>query len=213
MNAEDMWDERYNEADQIWSGNVNAAVADVVSDLEPGTALDIGSGEGADAIWLAQRGWQVIGLDISRVAVQRAAQAADAAGLSAGRAHFVVADVTNWQTEDTYQLVTATFLHSQGAFDRAGALHVARDLVAPGGYLLVISHAEFPPWAIARHQAEGHDHEHDATTPASELELLQLDSDQWNVELAELRSREATGPEGEQATLRDTVVLVRRRSE
>lgn len=54
--SENSWDERYRESDRIWPGNVNAVLADVAADLSPETALDIGCGEGADTMWLAQRG-------------------------------------------------------------------------------------------------------------------------------------------------------------
>lgn len=105
----------------------------------------------------------------------------------------------------------ATFLHWQGDFDRAGALRRAKEIVAPGGHLLVISHAEFPPWATAHDQlAGGHDHKHEATTPDSELEILQLNPHHRNIELAQLRTRDAPGPQGEQATLHDTVILAQR---
>lgn len=67
MDSEQTWDERYSESDQIWSGKVNTVLADAVADLTPGTALDIGSGEGADVLWLARRGWRVTGIDVSRV--------------------------------------------------------------------------------------------------------------------------------------------------
>lgn len=205
-----IWDDRYREADHIWSGNVNVALADVGRSLTPGTALDLGSGEGADVIWLAENGWQATGVDISGVAVSRAEQAARAREISVDRARFLVADLTTWEPDQTYDLVVSSFLHSQGDFDRVGILRATRDYVADDGYLLVISHATFPPWAQAHRDADAKDHLHDATTPESELELLQLDPSSWTVEIAELRSREATGPDGQVATLQDTVVLVRK---
>jgi 2-polyprenyl-3-methyl-5-hydroxy-6-metoxy-1,4-benzoquinol methylase len=73
------WDERYAVSEQIWSGEPNVALVAEVDDLEPGTALDVGCGEGADAIWLANRGWQVTAIDVSDIALQRAATAAEQA--------------------------------------------------------------------------------------------------------------------------------------
>ena len=67
------WDERYATSPALWSGHVNAVVADEAGRLAPGTALDVGCGEGGDALWLAERGWQVLGVDVSRVALERAA--------------------------------------------------------------------------------------------------------------------------------------------
>ena len=212
VNPETFWDERYGESDAIWSGNVNIALADVVveRELEPGTALDLGCGEGADALWLAQHGWRTTGLDISVVAVQRARAAAKAQGFSAAQARFEAADLMSWNSDQKFDLITASFLQSPVQFDRAQALHVAQDLVAPGGRLLVISHASFPPWAKDHHEDADHEAKHETTTPESELELLQLDERRWSVEIAELRSREITAPDGKLASLDDTVILARR---
>lgn len=85
----DFWEERYGSSGQVRSGRVNATTASVVADLEaagvvPGTALDLGCGEGGDALWLARRGWRVTGLDISPTAIGRARDAAVAAGLDEG---------------------------------------------------------------------------------------------------------------------------------
>src|SRR3954451_34496 len=75
------WDARYSERDgTMWSGRPNGRLAAEVADLPPGRALDIGCGEGADAIWLARRGWTVAAIDISNVAVGRAREAAQVAG-------------------------------------------------------------------------------------------------------------------------------------
>jgi len=85
MDNEDFWDERYRSADALWSGQPNPQLVIEAADLAPGTALDAGSGEGADAIWLAARGWQVTTVDISTVALERgAAQPARLASMSHG---------------------------------------------------------------------------------------------------------------------------------
>src|SRR3954464_14106502 len=77
------WDARYGEpGDALWSGRPNGRLVAELADLAPGRALDVGCGEGADAIWLAQRGWAVTAVDISSVAVARAREAAELAGVS-----------------------------------------------------------------------------------------------------------------------------------
>ncbi|MDN3495216.1 methyltransferase domain-containing protein [Planococcus sp. APC 4015] len=86
---EQYWEHRY--ADRMWSGKPNATMVDIVSRLTPGRALDLGCGEGADTIWLAEHGWDATGIDISPTAVARARQAARAAGVTA---RFVVSDLS-----------------------------------------------------------------------------------------------------------------------
>ena len=76
------WEEHYGERDRVWSGRVNVQFADVVADLPPGRALDLGCGEGADAVWLAERGWNVVAVDISETALGRAREAASSRGVS-----------------------------------------------------------------------------------------------------------------------------------
>ncbi len=80
MFEEQAWEERYRASPAVWSGNPNPQLVAEATDLPAGRALDIGSGEGADTIWLAARGWQVTALDFSRVALERAAGHAEAAG-------------------------------------------------------------------------------------------------------------------------------------
>ena len=82
------WEEHYGERDRVWSGRVNVQFADVVADLTPGRALDLGCGEGADAVWLAERGWDVVAVDISDTALGRAREAARSRGV-ADRIEFV----------------------------------------------------------------------------------------------------------------------------
>lgn len=128
------WDARYG-ATHIWSGEPNGALMALTSDLAPGTALDVGCGEGADAVWLARRGWTVTGLDVSRVAVDRARAAAEAAGV----------EIT-WLVEGFGE-------HPLGPFDLVSAQYPAvpkrdddaaerafADAVAPGGRLVFVHH-------------------------------------------------------------------------
>ena len=74
------WDARYGEREAMWSGRPNGRLVVEVGTLTPGSALDVGCGEGADAMWLAQRGWTVTAIDISDVAIRRAREAAERAG-------------------------------------------------------------------------------------------------------------------------------------
>lgn len=70
------WDEMYRSCDQVFSGKPNGVLVTETVDLPPGQALDVGCGEGADALFLARRGWQVTAVDISQIALQRATAAA-----------------------------------------------------------------------------------------------------------------------------------------
>lgn len=201
----DFWEERYSGTDQVWSGRPNQILTQVAADLTPGRALDLGCGEGGDAIWLAGQGWDVTGLDISLTATRRAAEAARAAGLPPERIRFLAADLAALDHAGTFDLVTASYLHSPVEFPRTEVLRHAAGLVAPGGHLLVLSHADFPPWSQARDHGE-----HRFLSAAEEVAEIGLDGPGWTVVLAETRSRDAVGPEGQQAILDDAVVLARR---
>lgn len=201
----DYWEERYATQERMWSGSVNATMADVVKDLEPGTALDLGCGEGADVRWLASQGWKAHGLDISPTAIDRARDAARAEALDG--ATFGVADLSTWRPDATYDLVTASFLHSPVDLPRSAILRVAAEAVAPGGRLLVVTHAAPPPWARPEHTAH-----HTFQGAAEELESLGLDASAWDVEIAHDRARTTTHPEHGAAVLMDGVVLVSRRA-
>lgn len=207
----EFWETRYQGVDRVWSGRVNAVLADTAVTLEPGSALDLGCGEGGDAVWLAQHGWRVTGVDVSPTAVARAAQAASALGLHPESLRFEASDLATWQAPEVYDLVTASFLHSWPVLiPRTEILRRAASYVAPGGHLLVTSHAAPPPWADTSHA-----HEHIFPTPEADLADLALDADPaggtWQVVACEVRERGTTGPDGAPATLADSVVLVRRR--
>ncbi len=91
------WDERYRSRSTLWSGNPNAHLVSEASGLAPGAALDVGSGEGADAIWLAERGWRVTAVDFSSVALERgAARAVEVGADVAQRIDWLHEDLTDW---------------------------------------------------------------------------------------------------------------------
>jgi SAM-dependent methyltransferase len=181
----------------------------VPASATPGRALDLGCGEGGDAIWLAQHGWRATGLDISPSAIARARAAADTLGLGADSIRFEVSDLEalgDLPDAERYDLVTACFLQSPVALSREQILRRAAERVSPGGRLLIISHAAPPPWSgLAHRHAEG------MPQPADDLAALDLAPELWDVELAEVRQRDAVGPDGQHAVLDDGVVLVRRR--
>ncbi len=206
--AAGFWESRYAERDLIWSGEPNHALVATVSGLRPGQALDLGCGEGADSVWLAERGWQVTAIDVASTAVARGRLLAARHHVEEGRITWLVQDLSSWHPAASYELVSACFLHSPVTLPRTAALRRAASAVNPGGHLLIVGHAEAPPWAKA-HAHDGADHRF--LGPAEELAGLELDEDTWETVVAEIRPRQATGPNGEHATLQDTVILLRRR--
>jgi trans-aconitate methyltransferase len=197
------WEFRYQESPKRWSGNPNATLVDVVAPLTPGRAVDLGCGEGADAIWLARQGWTVLGVDISPTAVTRARGAALEAGVD-GRVTFAAHDLSTWEPEGEIDLVTASFFHSREELPRTEILRRAAAHVAPGGHLAIVSHAAPPPWSEHAH------HDELLLDADGEVAALAL-GDDWEVVLAEHRERAATSPAGESAHLEDVAVLLRRR--
>src|ERR1700678_2351955 len=133
------WDERYAGAEQLWSGEPNASLVAEVSDLEPGTALDVGCGEGADAIWLAGRGWRVTAIDVSRIALQRAAAAAEQFHIDVEWIHTGLLDAP--LPTAGYDLVSAHYPALLHTPDRDAERRLLA-AVAPRGHLLVVHHAD-----------------------------------------------------------------------
>jgi SAM-dependent methyltransferase len=208
VDATRFWDERYvsrrTEHGRMWSGRVNATVAQQVSELTPGTALELGSGEGADALWLAEHGWTVTALDISSVALEVGAGEAARAGLT-DRIDWVQTDLTTWRPSAQYDLVTSAFMHSPVDFPREAILRRAASAVAPGGRLLVVGHGGFPPMS---------EHVHDTEippfpSPDDVLATLDLPIG-WVVETNALIERTVKWRDEEDVVLVDTVLRVRR---
>lgn len=197
--GQDEWDERYGTAEQIWSGDPNGALVAEVAALQRGRALDVGCGEGADAIWLAAEGWQVTALDVSRVALDRAQRHAVQAGVEVQWLHAGLLDAD--LEPSGFDLVSAQYpaLRLTGPDDETHqrALLAA---VAPGGTLLVVHHH------VDQHGTHGDDHEHgdhehgsngfdpaDYVMPADVARLL---DDGWQVAVNERRPRHLTSGAG-----------------
>ncbi|MEU3660675.1 class I SAM-dependent methyltransferase [Streptomyces sp. NPDC032940] len=201
--AAEFWEARYRDTDRVWSGRPNALLVRETGDLAPGTALDLGCGEGADAVWLAGRGWRVTGVDISATALERAAGHAADAG---------VGDRVSWERHElghsfpqgSFDLVSAHYLQSPVALDQGTVLRAAAAAVADGGTLLVVMHAGWPSW-----QTEP---PFDAVFPTldSVLDELALPAGEWTVLTKETVRRPSASPEGAEGHRDDNVWRLRR---
>lgn len=193
------WDERYAGQERMWSGRPNGTLVAEITGRAPGHALDVGCGEGADAIWLAQNGWQVTAVDVSQVALDRAEAAARDAGVD-----------VNWQRSDVidtplpqgpFDLVSAHYVplpHTPGD----DALRALLAAVAPDGILLVVGHAHFNADHAKKHGINPDDYvqAHDVAT---------FLDDGWEIETYETRPR--VMPPGQDSPHGDDIVLMARR--
>jgi SAM-dependent methyltransferase len=194
------WDQRYADAERVWSGRPNGALVAEVVDLAPGRALDVGCGEGADAVWLALKGWDVTALDVSRVALDRARAAAEQVGATVTWLHTGLLDAA--VPAMSFDLVSAQYpaLLRTPNNDAERALLSA---VAPGGTLLVVHHADVDP---EHAKARGFDPA-DYVSPADVAALL---DDGWQVEVDERRPRHVDGGAGAHHS-HDLVLKARRK--
>jgi SAM-dependent methyltransferase len=193
------WDRRYADLDQVWSGRPNGALVAEVAGLPAGRALDVGCGEGADAVWLARQGWQVTALDVSQVALERATQAAREAGAQVTWLHSGLLDAP--LSPATFDLVSAQYpalLRTPGR----DAERMLLSLVAPGGLLLVVHHS-----VLTHHQ-----HRDDGFNPDNYVQPADvaavLDQD-WRLEVQEERPRSVSTGAGSHH-IADVVVRARR---
>jgi SAM-dependent methyltransferase len=201
------WEERYA-GDRVWSGKVNVQLQAEAASLVPGRALDVGCGEGGDAIWLASQGWDVTASDFAETALARVAEHAAEAGVR-DRVATRRIDVRTFEPDgETWDLVTAHFLH----LPDGGMVDVVRRLtsaVAPGGTLLVVGHDPGDLATGLRHGHRSFMHTADQLLPALGEEGV---DDEWEVEVCESRPRTQAHPEtGEEVAVADAVLRARRR--
>lgn len=199
--TEEFWDDLYSKRDQIWSGKPNVQLVSAVRTIQPGTALDLGCGEGGDALWLAQQGWHVTATDVSPVALERSRALAAAHGQE-DNIEFQQHDFTVSFPASTYDLVSAQFLQSPIEFQRTEVLQKAAAAVAQGGYLLIVEHGSAPSWSP---HASMH-----FPSAQETFDSLGLDEADWHIEVLDAPRRPITGPSGEQAMIKDNVIFARR---
>jgi SAM-dependent methyltransferase len=136
MGRED-WNRRYAGTELVWTAQPNRFLVAETEHLRPGRALDLACGEGRNAVWLAERGWEVVGVDFSDVALEKARALADAGGVDASWVH---ADLLDFEpSRGAFDLVVAFYLQLPSNV-RAPVLRRAADAVASGGTLLVVAH-------------------------------------------------------------------------
>jgi SAM-dependent methyltransferase len=203
-NAKEYWEEHYGERDRIWSGRVNVQLAAVARDLAPGRALDLGCGEGGDAVWLAEQGWHVVAVDVSETALARAGAEARARGVL-DRIDFQHHDLSDSFPAGSFDLASAQFLHSTVRLERPQILRNAASAVAPGGLLVIVDHAAPPPFS------KKVPHDHPFPRPEEVLAELDLPAAEWERVRVEVVDRDGTDPDGQPFIWRDNVMVLRRR--
>lgn len=204
--APEFWEEFYRDREVAWGRRPNPLLVDVVTEvgLRAGQVLELGAGHGGDSVWLATQGWTVTSVDVSATALRRVDDAAAEAGV-ADRVRTERHELPSSFPDGEFDLVTATYFQSPLALDRSAVLRRAADSVTTGGRVVVIDHGSAPPWSTGdAHPA--------FPTAAETLAGLHPDADTWQVEVCAGRSRQAEGPDGETATLTDTVIVLRRRA-
>ncbi|MFD6992446.1 SAM-dependent methyltransferase [Streptomyces sp. NPDC059943] len=197
------WDGVYAARPAATDPRPNVRLTETVTDLPPGDVLDLGCGQGGDALWLARRGWRVTAVDVSAVAVERLTGLALAHGL-ADRMDAERHDLRESFPPGTFDLVSAHYLHTPLDLDRATVLRAAAHALRPGGRLLVVDHGSTAPWSW--------DQDPDVRYPTARevAEAIGLDAGTWTVERADAPRRIATGPGGRTAEVTDHVLIVRR---
>ncbi len=191
------WDERYSTSELIWTGRANQFVEQHLADLAPGTAVDLGAGEGRNAVWLAQRGWTVTAVDFSPVGLDKARRLAAEHGVEIT---VECADATTWAPDGEVDLVVLSYLQLPAAQQRT-VLERSASWLAPGGTLFVIAH-------------DRSNVEHGYGGPPSTEVCYSVDDtvavlDTLHVTTAEVAERSVDTPDGPRTAL-DTLVIARR---
>ncbi|MGI5197122.1 SAM-dependent methyltransferase [Streptomyces sp. CA-288835] len=202
-NAVTFWDGVYAARSTAADPRPNVRLTETVTGLPPGDVLDLGCGEGGDALWLAGRGWHVTAVDVSALAIERLTGLADSRGLG----DRIVAerhDLRESFPDGAFDLVCAHYLHTPFDLDRASVLRAAAHALRPGGRLLVVDHGSTAPWSWNQ------DPDIRYPTPQEVAADIGLDPATWTVERADAPRRIATGPGGRTAEVTDHVLIIRR---
>jgi len=192
------WDRRYAGSELLWSAKPNRFLVAEVSELAPGRALDLACGEGRNAVWLAERGWQVTGVDFSEVAIEKARRLASARKVEV---EWLVADLLQFQLpSEAFELVLLFYLQLP-AGERQRIVRASARAVAPGGTFLLVAHD-------SRNLGEGYGGPKEPAVLYTAEDVV-TDLNGLEVERAELVERPVEAPEGERVAL-DALVRARR---
>lgn len=191
------WDERYAEQPLVWGRAPNRFVERELEHLPPGRALDLACGEGRNAIWLAERGWEVVAVDFSTVATERALSLARQQGVAI---EVVCADVLAGGVEGPFALVLLAYLQLPAA-ERARVLEIAVEALAPGGTLLLVAHDR-------RNVTEGHGGPADPELCWTPDEIVEKLGSGFSIDRADTEQRDV---EGAPRPALDTLVRARKR--
>ena len=199
------WDHRYG-GEQLWSGNPNGTLVHEVAELPPARALDVGAGEGGDAIWLAERGWVVTASDVSERGLDRVRAAAQQRGTAITFLH-ADANARNPFPPSAFDLVSAQYASIPRTPDgrAVGNLLTA---VAPGGTLLMVGHDVEAMQLMAREAEHGPMFDPDAYIGVTDVVEAIAGSPDWTIQVHDKRTR----PHGAVSThhVEDVVLRVRR---
>jgi SAM-dependent methyltransferase len=193
------WDDRYRDTELVWSAGPNMFVEQHCRGLSPGTSIDLAAGEGRNAIWLAEQGWDSTAVDYSSIAIDKARQIAERRGVSITTA---VADLTTYEpTPDGYDLVVIAYLQLVDG-ELAPILRRAAGAVAPGGKLVLVSHD-------LSNLDSGYGGPQDPAVLTTPDQVVAAVGAELTIELAEVAERRVQTDDGERVAL-DTVVVARR---
>ena len=196
----DVWNRRYADREFVWTSKPNRFLVAEAAALPAGRALDVACGEGRNAVWLAERGWRVTGVDFSRVGLEKARALARARGV---RAEWVAADLLDYTPEPhAFDLVLVFYLQVPAA-ERRSIVRAAAGAVAPGGVFLLVGHDR-------RNLEHGHGGPQDPAVLYTPGDVVgDLEGAGLEIERAETVKRPVDTPEGERAAL-DALVRARR---
>jgi SAM-dependent methyltransferase len=205
--VESDWDHRYS-GERMWSGNPNGTLVREITGLAPGRALDVGSGEGADALWLAEQGWEVTANDVSQRALDRVAEETRRRGLAVA-CHRADANALGAFESAAFDLVTAQYASIPRTPDGRGVRNLI-GAVALGGTLLVVSHDLEPMRAPIDPTTHRRAFDPDAYVRVDDVEAALASTTGWDIEVNEKRPR----PEGSATASHhvDDIVLRARRT-
>lgn len=197
MQRED-WDRRYSGRELIWTAEPNRFLVAEAADLPPGRALDLACGEGRNAIWLAERGWQVTGVDFSEVALEKARRLAGSRDVEG---EWIAADLVSYRPEpEAFDLVICFYLQVPEP-DRRAVVRAAAGGVAPGGTFLLVAHDS----ANLEH---GHGGPQEPAVLYTAADVV-ADLDRFEIEKAERIDRPVETPDGVRVALDVLVRAVR----